>query len=477
MSKNYQKVLKEVLRKIKPTKGQRTKLIGLSKKALQLTKGQAKKYKAKPILVGSITRDTWLPNKMEFDIFVLFPEKMKEKRMKELGLKIGKSVIEKLKGKHQIEYAEHPYVHGMVEGVDIDIVPCFEIKDTNELKCAVDRTPFHVRYIEKKLPLKLSDEVRLLKQFFKAHGIYGADTKTEGFSGYVCELLIIKYKKFLDVLKNATKWSAGEIIDIEGFYSKQDIPKLIRDFKNQGLILIDPTDKTRNTAAALSMPNFFKFKRYAKEFLDTPSVELFFKKKLEPLTEAELIQLQRQRGTELIIIKFIPPKVVPDILWPQLRRFADRLQSILEEVQYEFKVFGKDAFTDEGFIAAVLLEMEISNLPMIQKRIGPLVFDKKDSENFLKKYKDVAIVGPYVEDKFWVAEVKRQFLTAKEKLQDSLNKPLDVLKAKGIPNFISERLVKGFDILSDSERIMEVAERNQDFGIFLRRYFEKESLI
>lgn len=473
----YQRVLKEVLKKIKPTEEQKKKLIKLSKKVLQLTKKQAKRYKAKPILAGSITRDTWLPGKMEFDVFVLFPEEMEEKRMEELGLKIGKSVIGKLKGTYKIEYAEHPYVSGLVEGIDIDIVPCFEVKDTKYLKSAVDRTPFHVKYIEKKLPLKLSDEVRLLKQFLKANAIYGADAKTEGFSGYVCELLIIKYKKFLNVLKNAVEWVPGEVIDIENFYSKDDIPKLRREFKNQCLILIDPTDKTRNTAAALSITNFFKFKKCAKKFLDNPSTELFFEKKVEPLSEEELIRLQKERGTELLIIKFAPPKVVPDILWPQLRKFADRLQSILEEVKYEFKVFGKDVFTDEKSIAIVLLEMEIPKLPTIQKRVGPLIFDKKDSENFLKKYKDIAVVGPYIENGFWVVEIKRQFLTAREKLQDSLSKPLDILKAKGIPNYIAESLVRGFEILYDNEKIIETAGRNLGFGIFLRKYFEKESLI
>jgi len=474
---SYQKVLKEVLKQIKPTKEQRKKLEGLAKKALQVTKKEAKKYKAKAMLAGSITRDTWLPGKNEFDVFVLFPEKMKEKKMEELGLKIGKSVVNKLKGEFKIEYAEHPYVSGKIEGIRVDIVPCFEIPSTEKLKSAVDRTPFHVRYIEKKLPLKLSNDVRLLKQFMKVSGVYGADAKVEGFSGYLCELLVINYKSFLNVLKAAVNWKPGEVIDIEEFYPKPDHDKLRRDFKNQVLIMIDPTDKTRNVSAALSVKNFFKFKKVAKEFLDECTAELFFDKKILPITHHELIELQKQRGTEFLIIRFIPPKVVPDILWPQLRKFAERLQSILEETKYEFKVLGKAVFTDENFIATVLLEMEIYKLPIIQKRMGPSVFDKKDAENFLKKYKDQAIIGPYIEDNFWVTEIKRQFLTTKDKLQDSLNKPLDILKAKGIPNSIAERIVNGFEILSDADRIMQTVERNEDFGIFLRKYFEKERLV
>lgn len=470
------KVLKEVLKEIKPKADERKKLVSLAKKTLNLTNRIARRHKAKAILAGSITRDTWLPGKREFDVFVLFPEKMKTKRMEESGLKIGKQVVKKLKGEHKIEYAEHPYVSGLVEGIDIDIVPCFEVKSTENLKSAVDRTPFHVRYIEKKLPLRLSDEVRLLKQFLTANSIYGADAKTEGFSGYVCELLLIRYKSFMNVLKAAVNWKVGEVIDLEKFYKKPDYQKLRKQFRDQALILIDPTDKNRNTAAAISPTSFFKFKKVAKQFLANPVREDFFEKDMQAITESQLIQRQLGRRTELILVKFSPPQVVPDILWPQLRRFAERLQSILEETRYEFKVLRRDVYTNEKDLAAVLLEMEVSKLPIVQKRIGPSIFDIKDAENFLNKYKDLAIAGPFVEDKFWVVEIKRKFLTAREKLQDSLNKPAEILKAKGIPNFIADQLAKGFEIVSENSKIMEIVKKDINFGRFLRRYFEKEAL-
>jgi tRNA nucleotidyltransferase (CCA-adding enzyme) len=417
-----------------------------------------------------------LPDKKEFDVFILFPTSLTEKRMEELGLQLGKEIISQLKGKYKIEYAEHPYVSGLVQGIDIDIVPCFEVKSTQQLKCAVDRTPFHVRYIEKKLPLALSDEVRLLKQFLKAHEIYGADAKTQGFSGYVCELLIINYGRFLDVLKAVANWKPEEIIDIENYYQDKEYWKLRKQFKDQILILIDPTDKNRNTAAALTSENFFKFKKSASQFLEKPSEELFFKKKIKLITENELIQLQMQRRTELIFIKFVPPKVIQDILWPQLRRFAERLQSILEEKKYEFKVLRKDVYTDEKDLALVLLEMEISKLPIIQKNIGPKVFDLDDSKRFIDKYKN-ALLGPYVENDFWVAETRRKFLAARDKLHDSLKETVDTLKAKGIPNYIAEEIAKGFEVFSENDKIMNLVKKDKSFGVFLRRYFEKEKLV
>ncbi|MCS7105741.1 MAG: CCA tRNA nucleotidyltransferase [Candidatus Aenigmarchaeota archaeon] len=473
----YNKVIKEVLEKIKPKKEEEKKLKSLAQRVLKVADEEAKKYGAKAMLVGSITRDTWLPEKMEFDVFILFPSELKEKELEKLGLDIGKKVIEKMKGEYTIEYAQHPYVSGKIKGISIDIVPCYEVKSPEEIKSAVDRTPFHVRFIEKNLTKKMADEVRLLKKFCEANEIYGADAKTEGFSGYVCELLIIKYKSFLNLLKKAVNWKPGEIIQIKNYYSKSDYPKLIRMFKNQALILIDPTDKNRNTCAALSSTNFFKFKKLAKEFLENPREELFFKKKIEPITENELIVYQMKRRTELILIKFVPPKVVPDVLWPQLRKFAERIQNILEEVKYEFKVLRKDVYTNEKDLAVVLLEMEISKLPLIQKRIGPKIFDLDDSERFLEKYKSQAITGPFVEDNFWCVEVKRKFLTAREKILDSLSKGLDILKAKGIPNHIAEQLVKGFELVYENEKMMELVKKDENFGVFLRKYFEKESLI
>jgi tRNA nucleotidyltransferase (CCA-adding enzyme) len=475
MAKNYKKVLKSVLKQIKPSSKERKILNQLSKKTLNLTKKEAKRYNAKAIIAGSLTRNTWLPNKNEFDIFIIFPKTISEKRLENLGLKIGKRVIKKLKGKSVIEYAQHPYVRGKVNDIQIDIVPCYKVESGENIKSAVDRTPFHVKYLNKNLSKKLSDDVRLLKQLCKGNDIYGADTKTEGFSGYVCELLIIKYKGFLNVLKNAVKWKPGEIIDIEKYYDKKDFKKLKKMFNKQSLILIDPTDKKRNAAAAISATSFFTFKKMAKIFLTDPLDEIFFEEKHDPLTEEELITLQMKRRTELLLVKFKPPEVVPDILWPQMRRLADRLEGILKE--YEFQVLRKDIYTNEKDLAIVLLEMQISKLPSVDVGVGPPVFDLDDSERFLKKYKKSATAGPYIEKNYWCVEIKREFMSAKEKLVDSLNEKVKILREKGIPKHISSKIAKNFEIITETHKIMELIKKDGNFGVFLREHFNKGSLI
>ncbi|MDI6826023.1 MAG: CCA tRNA nucleotidyltransferase [Candidatus Aenigmarchaeota archaeon] len=475
MPKNYDKVLKEVLKMIRPSKEQSERLKNLSKKVLDITNKEAKKVNAEAIIAGSLTRDTWLPDKNEFDIFIIFPKTLPVEKLEEWGLKLGKAIIKKLKGKWKIEYAQHPYVRGMVGNTQIDIVPCYKMEPGEKIKSAVDRTPFHVEYLDNHLSKELSDDVRLLKQFCNANKVYGADAKTEGFSGYVCELLVIKYGKFIDVLKNVTKWKPGDVIDIENYYTEKDHQKLRKQLKGQVLILIDPTDKMRNAAAAVSAESFFKLKKVTSEFLTKPSKELFFEKKFEPITEHELILTQIRRRTELLLVTFKPPKVVPDILWPQLRRFAERLEGILKE--YEFDVLRKDVYTNEKDLALVLLEMQVSKLPSVDKRIGPIVFDLDDSERFIKKYKGHSVAGPFIEKNFWCVEVKRKFVTAREKLLDSLNEKEDILKEKGIPNYIAEQIAKKFDIISESDKIMKLVKKDNDFGVFMRKYFEKESLV
>jgi tRNA nucleotidyltransferase (CCA-adding enzyme) len=185
--------------------------------------------------------------------------------------------------------------------------------------------------------------------------------------------------------------------------------------------------------------------------------------------------MKLKRGTEVLLIKFKPPKVSSDILWPQLRKFAERIESILEERKYEFKVYGKAVYTDEKDLALVLLELEVYSLPYIQKIIGPYVFDEKNSKAFLEAHKN-PLVGPYVEDDRWVVEVERRFKTAKEKILDSLSKPIDILKAKGIPNYIAEALAKGFEVI-DGLEIEKLLRERRDVGIFFYNYFNRKKLI
>lgn len=465
-------ILKNVLKKIKPTKKEEIKIKSLSERALKVANDEAAKYKAKAIMAGSLTRNTWLPNKNEIDIFVMFPKDLPAKKLEELGLKTGKAIIERLKGKWRVEYAQHPYIRGVVSKIQIDVVPCYKLEKGDKIISAVDRTQFHVQYLNEKLPAKASDDVRLLKQFLKAHDLYGADAKTGGFSGYLCELLIIKYGNFLNLLKTTASWKVKEIIDIENQWKQEDYNHLKKKFKDEILIVIDPVDKERNVASPISAQTFYKFKKISLEFLKNPAEKMFFREQGRPLTTKEFDKYTKSRGTDIIAIVFKPPKVVPDILWPQLRKATKRLESILEE--YEFSILRSDCWSDEKDVAMMIFEMQVGRLPIVDKIKGPWIFDEKNAKNFSKKHEDDAINGPFIEENYWVVEVNRKWTSARIKLVDTLSVSEKILAAKGIPNYIAKQLATSFKILGQDE--IKKLLKNKQLAVFMRKYFEKENL-
>ncbi|MCD6371848.1 MAG: CCA tRNA nucleotidyltransferase [Candidatus Aenigmarchaeota archaeon] len=475
MRKEVDTVLRKALKKITPSEKLRSKIFNVVERVLSVASKICDVEGVKPLVVGSLVRDTWLPDKKEFDLFLLFPEDLSKNELERRGLEIGKKIVRHLKGRYKIEYAEHPYVSAVIKGINIDIVPCYEVKSAEKIKSSVDRTPFHLKYLKDKIKGKLKDEIRLLKRFLKANGLYGADAKVLGFSGYACELLILKYKSFVNLLKASKAWKPGEIIDIESYYTKREYPVLRKMFKNQVLILIDPTDRKRNVTAALSPYNFFRFKKLALDFLRNPSITFFFPKK-KKVDVKSIEKKMKKRETKLILLSFKPPNIIPDILWPQLRKFADRLKKIVEGEKYGFRVLGSSVFTDEKKVAIVLLELEVWKLPRVQKRKGPLVFDLKDSERFLDKYKGKSVNGPYIEKNHWVVEVERRFLTVEEKLKAKLKDSIEGLELKGIPSHIAKSISNGFKII-EGEKLIEICKKNEKVRSFIYEYLKKGSLV
>ncbi len=84
----------------------------------------------------------------------------------------------------------------------------------------------------------------------KGIGVYGAVNKVCGFSGYLAELLILKCGDFVGVIKEAAVWKSGTTISLaeEGDGS----------FRSP-LVFIDPVDRDRKAASALSVDSFAVF--------------------------------------------------------------------------------------------------------------------------------------------------------------------------------------------------------------------------
>jgi tRNA nucleotidyltransferase (CCA-adding enzyme) len=439
-----------------------------------------KKHKLAYTLAGSYIRNTWLPDKKEFDVFICFPEDLKREKLEEKGLLVGKKIVKELKGKYLIAYAEHPYVRAQIthktggkppvkNAYDVDIVPCYTVKSATEIKSAVDRTPFHNKWLEKNLPPRLSTDVRLFKQFCKGIRIYGSDTKTQGLSGYLCELLVIHYRGFQKLLQAITKWGPGEVlVDLEKHH-KGLVPENLKErFRDQPLIAIDPVDLNRNVAAAFSVENFMKLVSAAKAFLQSPSESFFFRKiEFDP---RKLEKLMKERKTQVLVLAFIRPNVIVDVLWPQMRKTLKRLEAILAE--YEFSVEGADVWSDDKEKCAMFFEMEVWELPEIRKIGGPPVFLKQRALEFKNKYEPMGRL--WVEGEYLYAEVKRKFLTAESRLKDILKDKEKKLLEKGIASYVASSIAKkGFQVLKD-DKVPKFARDNPEFGELLQSYFGKK---
>ena len=432
----------QVLERITPSKIEEEALYELTVRIIDQIDRAADEIgvDAHGLLVGSAARNTWTVGERDVDVFITFPEEISREELESLGLQIAKKVATN----YEERYAEHPYIRALYGNHSVDIVPCFRVSDPSSIKSAVDRTPFHNKYLRKKIK-GLEDQVRLLKQFMNGIGVYGSELRTKGFSGYLCELLVITYGSFLGVLESASAWKKGIIIDLEGHGNLQH---------EDPLIIIDPVDPSRNVAAAVSLDNFCIFIDASREFLKEPSVNFFFPPPIAPLTDDEIAKELQARQTDLFAIVFQTPNVVEDILYPQLYKTVKSVEELLH--RNDFRVFRSDVWS--GAQSVILLEMEVSKLPNIKKHIGPPVESSVNSEKFKAKY-----ARSYIKDGRYVAEIPRKY----KKVRDLL---ISQLQTCGLGKNVSEAIVKGYKVLKNKQ-IAHIEDR--EFRIFLRKFFKK----
>lgn len=447
-----------ILKVIKPTPEENEKVKSLSDKLINIINGIAREnnINAEATLVGSVAKGTWLSGKADVDIFIKFPLNTSEENLKKLGLALGSKCIKKMHGKHELRYASHPYITGFIEGFEIDFVPCYIIKSAEELKSAVDRTILHTEYVLANLNENQKDEVLLLKKFMGSIHTYSAEFKVGGFSGYLCELLIIHYGSFLNVLNAASKeWKPNYKIDIENYGTG--------NLFSEPLVVIDPTDKNRNVAAALKLQKMSEFIVASRNFLSDPKGEYFFDKDID-LNRNEIKNEFENRETKTLLIRFKPPEVPADALYPQIKKTENSLNGVLE--REDFKVFNTDSWTDESQNVIILLEMEIWKLPQVKKHLGPFVWSKGHQNKFMEKYGNKA----YVEENRWVAEIDRKYKDVEPFLNNILvENKIGFLK---FGKHIKAEILKEYEMV-DILEFIESNRCNEDMLLFFYEYLNK----
>jgi tRNA nucleotidyltransferase (CCA-adding enzyme) len=414
----------EILKKIKPAQEE----IERVKRFVSQLQSVAKTVSGlDAVIVGSLGKMTWLAGDHDIDLFLMFDQTVPREELERLGLEYGKRIVEELGGKAKIKYAEHPYVHAVVRGFDVDIVPCYRIAHDEKIKSAVDRSPLHLRYVIDYMKPNMTDEIRLLKQFCKGIGIYGSDAKHQGFSGYICELLVLNYGSFEKTIDAAVDWHAPFMINVE-----RHLGVSAGKFRDQPLIIIDPVDPERNAAAVVNGENFIKFISSCKQFLKKPSARFFFPQTKRPLDARQLAVLQ-SRGTKFLAIKFKRPDIIDDVLYPQLRAATERFVSLINHE--EFRVLRAFEFAEEDPV--IVFELEVWSLPAVKSMIGPPIFTEQHSNEFLQKYSKNFV---YVENNKWVADVPRKYRTAVDMLNVFLKAKPEALAENGVPKYIAAQI-------------------------------------
>ncbi len=439
-----------VLERIKPSGSEREKLLTIQEELALQVKAAAERLGIPDVvvkMVGSAARGTWLSGTHDIDIFISFPEETPRKELETMGMAIAKEVAKHAEHAED-RHAEHPYLNIIYKGFDVDLVPCFRVASASQIKSAVDRTPFHNDFVKPRIKGR-EDEVLLLKQFMRGGGVYGSELKTQGFSGYLTELLIIHYGSFENTVYAACSWKPGEKIDImQHSEIKHEEP----------LVVIDPTDPKRNVAAALSLDKFCMFIDHCREFLKSPDLSFFFPAPLLPFEDSEILERLESRKSAQLAIVFKTPDVVEDVLFPQLYKMEQAVAALLKE--YDFTVIKTGVWSGKTE-TAVMLELISGTLPNVKKHVGPPVWVKIHAEKFKEKYQTAdGVFGGYIENGKYVFEIQRKYPTAKGLLEDRL---MSCSLGKQVHQSVNE----GFEIIENAE-ICRLKE--SDFRVFLRKW-------
>ncbi len=390
----------EVLKEIRPTTDELDRMYALADLLIgEINTGGM----ATGMLVGSVARKTCVRGDRDLDIFMLFDPDLPREELEREGLSLAHSIAAHHAEQVVEKYAEHPYVNATINGMDVDLVPCYRVASATGIQSAVDRTPFHNRYISARIG-QFTDDVLLLKQFVKAGGVYGSDQMTEGFAGYLCELLILHYGGFRNLISAGADWRPGLVIDIEEHQAKE--------FEDP-LVVIDPVDPRRNVSASVSLTKLLEFSELCRGYLESPSRWFFYRPPVCIMTREEAEAELSRRGSFFYAITLPTPPFIEDIVVPQLRKSMQTLTELLE--RHEFVVARGDAtmLPDRSMI---LFELLVDTLPAVRYHAGPPANSSSNARKFLDKYMNNTAIfaGPFIKDGRYGVEVERKFRSVRE---------------------------------------------------------------
>ena len=413
--RNTKLILDDALKEIQPGKDYEKEIFEKLNIIIKRINQNQKNIKA--ILGGSGAKGTWLKT-FDADIFVLFEynkSKDKSDKLSDILEKILKTKFNNLVRLH----GSRDYFQIKEGSFTFEIVPILKIKKAEQAKNITDVSPLHSRWVLKHK--KLINEIKLTKQFCQANNVYGAESYIRGFSGYICEILTVYYGSFLNLIKNAARWNDKFVIDVQKYYKGKDVFKIVNTSKLVSpLIVIDPVQKDRNAAAALSTEKFETFKKISKEFFKKPSKEFFNKKNLSSIFLAK-----RSKNNQLITIKAKPLSGKIDVIGSKLLKLYEFLKEELHK--HDFKIIKTDWEWDKQNNALFYFLFDKRPLPKLVEVDGPPLKIKQHVANFKKIHKKIFIKN----GKIFAAE-QREFLMPENLLKIIIKNQFVKERAKSI---------------------------------------------
>lgn len=346
-----------VLKKIKPNSVERKFVELRVKRFLSILNKNLKN--AETIVGGSFAKNTWLKGNHDIDIFVLY------KTNENISQKLGTVLKECFKNVN-IVHGSRDYFQIKKWRLDFEVIPVFKISKSEDAKNVTDVSILHANWVIANSNERLVDEIRLAKQFCKTNRIYGAETFIKGFSGYVLEILVIYYDGFEELIKAACKWKKGDIIDIMNYKTNLNKDKL------SPLIVIDPVQKERNAAAALSFEKLELFINLCKKYVKKRSIDYFVKAKVD---------LKKHD----IVLQFKPLIGFKDVVGTKALKVFEFLN---EKLDIDFGVKDSGWYYDEQLM---YFDLKKKKIDPYFKHFGPLVNDKINALKFKQKHSKVYV--------------------------------------------------------------------------------------
>src|SRR5579884_4118857 len=376
---------------------------------------------------GSYAKGTWLKGEADVDFYLLYPKEYPREKLEGEAISLSKKAV---------------------SGYRINMVPCYKVP-RGEWQSAADRSPYHTDYIKSHFDDRLRLEARLLNKFAKTVGVYGAEVKTQGFSGYVCEVLVLKFGSFLSAVEEISRnQEQSRVISIESY----DKDFVASSFESP-LVILDPVDTMRNLGSAISARSVAKFMFRSRRFLSRPSISFFQPRPLSVRKgskgeEKILFDLL----SKVVVLKFSSEPRSVDILWGQLRKSLNALRGKLQEIGFD--VVRSEAASDEVSQNALIFLLLETKLERYQIRNGPEFFRIEGVDRCIEKNRRRSVLTWFdeVNDGRVCAILPRKMTEAPQAIRTLLAEK-KLLESLGLSSEIKKEISRGF-VIARGDKIL-----------------------